>query len=96
MGLLQLVRPLRHLGAFRPGSLLPGVRSLHHAHALSPPRAVNEPLRSYAPNTAEREALRAACAHVEQGGFRVPCVVNGNERDGGKEGAWKQQIKPHR
>ncbi|KAH6902813.1 delta-1-pyrroline-5-carboxylate dehydrogenase [Coprinopsis sp. MPI-PUGE-AT-0042] len=44
------------------------------------PAIDNEPMKSYAPGSAERKALQAAIAQMEQElPFEVPCVVNGEE-----------------
>ncbi|KIM63693.1 hypothetical protein SCLCIDRAFT_116962 [Scleroderma citrinum Foug A] len=45
----------------------------------------NEPLKSYTPGSAERKALEAALAQMEQElPFEVPCIVNGEEIKTGK------------
>ncbi|OBZ70478.1 Delta-1-pyrroline-5-carboxylate dehydrogenase [Grifola frondosa] len=49
------------------------------------PAVDNEPMRSYAPGSAERKALEAALAQMEKElPFEVPCVVNGKPVKTGK------------
>ena len=57
------------------------------------PVAVNEPIRSYAPGTAERESLRKAM--VELSGQRVDltCTIGGVQRPGGGEAI--DVVQPH-
>ncbi|KAH7098796.1 delta-1-pyrroline-5-carboxylate dehydrogenase [Auriculariales sp. MPI-PUGE-AT-0066] len=53
--------------------------------AFTVPPAVNEPMKSYAPGSAERKALEAAVAELQQTlPLEVPCVVNGKEVKTGK------------
>ncbi|PCH40797.1 delta-1-pyrroline-5-carboxylate dehydrogenase [Wolfiporia cocos MD-104 SS10] len=61
--------------------------------AFKVPAVANEPMRSYAPGSAERSALQAAIAQIEQElPFEVPCVVNGKPV---KTGKLAKQPIPH-
>jgi 1-pyrroline-5-carboxylate dehydrogenase len=46
-----------------------------------PPPPVNEPVRSYAPGTPEREELRVRLAQMERERLRIPMVIGGREVD---------------
>ncbi|KAL0950275.1 hypothetical protein HGRIS_010255 [Hohenbuehelia grisea] len=49
------------------------------------PAIENEPMRSFAPGSEERQALEAALAQMQQElPFEVPCIVNGKEVKTGK------------
>ncbi|KAF8885744.1 Aldehyde/histidinol dehydrogenase [Infundibulicybe gibba] len=57
------------------------------------PAIENEPMKAYAPGSAERKALSAALAQMEQElPFEVPCVVNGKPV---KTGKLAKQPMPH-
>ncbi|KAF9063098.1 delta-1-pyrroline-5-carboxylate dehydrogenase [Rhodocollybia butyracea] len=57
------------------------------------PAIDNEPMKSYAPGSAERNALQAAIAQMEQElPFEVPCIVNGKLV---KTGKLAKQPIPH-
>ncbi|KIK64598.1 hypothetical protein GYMLUDRAFT_39635 [Collybiopsis luxurians FD-317 M1] len=57
------------------------------------PAIDNEPMKSYAPGSPERQALQAAIAQMEQElPFEVPCVVNGKPV---KTGKLAKQPIPH-
>ncbi|KIM36081.1 hypothetical protein M413DRAFT_449405 [Hebeloma cylindrosporum] len=57
------------------------------------PAIENEPMKSYAPGSAERQALAAAITQMEQElPFEVPCIVNGVEI---KTGSLAKQPMPH-
>ncbi|KAG6853137.1 hypothetical protein C0991_006617 [Blastosporella zonata] len=57
------------------------------------PAIENEPMRSYAPGSADRKALEAAIVQMEQQApFEVPCIVNGKEI---KTGKIAKQPMPH-
>ncbi|KAF9000245.1 delta-1-pyrroline-5-carboxylate dehydrogenase [Cyathus striatus] len=57
------------------------------------PEIKNEPMRSYAPGSAERKALQAAITEMEQQlPFEVPCIVNGEPV---KTGNLAKQPLPH-
>ena len=44
-----------------------------------PPPPVNEPIKSYAPGSPEREELRVRLAEMERERLDVPCVIGGEE-----------------
>ncbi|KAH9948770.1 delta-1-pyrroline-5-carboxylate dehydrogenase [Amylocystis lapponica] len=53
--------------------------------AFRVPSVDNEPMRSYAPGSAERKSLQAAIAEMERElPFEVPCIVNGKPVKTGK------------
>ncbi|EAU82741.1 delta-1-pyrroline-5-carboxylate dehydrogenase [Coprinopsis cinerea okayama7 len=53
--------------------------------SFSIPAIDNEPMKSYAPGSPERQALQAAIRQMEQElPFEVPCIVNGQEVRTGK------------
>ncbi|KAG6831982.1 hypothetical protein H0H87_003126 [Tephrocybe sp. NHM501043] len=57
------------------------------------PAIENEPMRSYAPGSADRKALEAEITEMEQQlPFRVPCIINGKEV---KTGKIAKQPMPH-
>src|SRR5512132_2620676 len=50
------------------------------AHGIfSPPSPVNEPVKSYAPGTPEREELRVRLAQMERERLSIPMVIGGEE-----------------
>ncbi|KAK3811212.1 MAG: delta-1-pyrroline-5-carboxylate dehydrogenase [Benniella sp.] len=61
--------------------------------AFKIPAVVNEPMKSYAPGTAERAALEAAVKELRgQAPLDVPCVVDGKEV---RTGIMEKQVMPH-
>ena len=58
-----------------------------------PPTPVNEPVRSYAPGTPEREELRVRLAQMEGERISIPMVIGGKEVET-KETT--QAVMPHR
>jgi 1-pyrroline-5-carboxylate dehydrogenase len=58
-----------------------------------PPTPVNEPVRSYAPGTPEREALRVRLTQMERERISIPMVIGGKEIET-KETS--QAVMPHR
>src|SRR5688572_13472094 len=58
-----------------------------------PPAPVNEPVRSYAPGTPEREELRVRLAQMERERISIPMVIGGQEVET-KETT--QAVMPHR
>ncbi|KAF9562461.1 delta-1-pyrroline-5-carboxylate dehydrogenase [Agrocybe pediades] len=57
------------------------------------PAIDNEPMKTYAPGSAERQALKAALTQMEQElPFEVPCIVNGEPI---KTGKIAKQTMPH-
>ncbi|KAF9926195.1 1-pyrroline-5-carboxylate dehydrogenase [Mortierella alpina] len=57
------------------------------------PAVTNEPMATYAPNSAERAALQAALKELRaQGPLDIPCVVNGKEV---RTGIMEKQVMPH-
>src|SRR3954447_5634081 len=64
------------------------------AHGIfRPPPPVNEPIKSYAPGTAEREELRVRLAEMERERLDVPCVIGVEEV---RTGDTVQAVMPHR
>jgi 1-pyrroline-5-carboxylate dehydrogenase len=58
-----------------------------------PPPPVNEPIKSYAPGTPEREEIRVRLAEMERERLDVPCVIGGEEV---RTGDTVQAVMPHR
>ena len=58
-----------------------------------PPPPVNEPIKSYAPGTPEREEIRVRLAEMERERLDVPCVIGGEEM---RTGDTVQAVMPHR
>ena len=58
-----------------------------------PPAPVNEPVRSYAPGTPEREELRVRLTQMERERISIPMVIGGQEVET-KETT--QAVMPHR
>jgi 1-pyrroline-5-carboxylate dehydrogenase len=56
------------------------------------PEPRNEPVRSYAPGTAEREELRARLAELESQRLDIPLVIGGEEV---RTGATFEAVEPH-
>src|SRR5215831_179325 len=54
---------------------------------------MNEPVKSYAPGTPEREELRDRLAEMERERLDVPCVIGGEEV---RTGDTAQAVMPHR
>jgi 1-pyrroline-5-carboxylate dehydrogenase len=64
------------------------------AHGIfRPPAPTNEPIKSYAPGTPEREELRVRLAEMERERLDVPCVIGGEEV---RTGDTVQAVMPHR
>jgi 1-pyrroline-5-carboxylate dehydrogenase len=64
------------------------------AHGIfRPPAPTNEPVKSYAPGTPEREELRVRLAEMERERLDVPCVIGGEEV---RTGDTVQAVMPHR
>src|SRR4029453_12411204 len=64
------------------------------AHGIfRPPPPTNEPIKSYAPGTPEREELRVRLAEMERERLDVPCVIGGEEV---RTGDTVQAVMPHR
>jgi 1-pyrroline-5-carboxylate dehydrogenase len=64
------------------------------AHGIfRPPPPENEPVKSYAPGTSEREELRVRLAEMERERLDVPCVIGGEEV---RTGDTVQAVMPHR
>lgn len=55
-------------------------------------RPDNEPVKSYAPGSPERTALKAEIDRMLDGGFDIPLVIGGNEVRTGRRGAL---VQPH-
>ncbi len=63
------------------------------AHGIfQPPVAVNEPIRSYAPRTAERESLRHRLDTMRGERPELACVIGGREV---RTGTLRQAVMPH-
>jgi len=58
-----------------------------------PPLAVNEPARSYAPGSPEREELQRRLAEMQSERLDLPCIVGGQEV---RTGDTVQAVMPHR
>lgn len=58
-----------------------------------PPPPVNEPVRSYAPGTPEREGLKRRLAEMEGERIDIPCIIGGREV---RTGTTFPAIMPHR
>lgn len=58
-----------------------------------PPAPTNEPIKSYAPGTPEREELRVRLAEMERERLDVPCVIGGEEV---RTGDTVEAVMPHR
>ena len=64
------------------------------AHAISRvPVPANEPVRSYAPGTPEREELRLRLLELQSGGLEIPLVIGGEEV---RTGNTFEAVMPHR
>src|SRR4051812_16121944 len=59
-----------------------------------PPRPFNEPVRTYAPGSAEAESLAAALADMAGRRIELPMTIGGSRRMGG--GARIDMVAPHR
>ncbi|MGL1218080.1 hypothetical protein ACSTLO_00285, partial [Vibrio parahaemolyticus] len=57
------------------------------------PVAVNEPIRSYAPATAERASLEKRLAELASERFDLTCTIGGVQRRGGGEAI--EVVQPH-
>jgi 1-pyrroline-5-carboxylate dehydrogenase len=58
-----------------------------------PPTPANEPVRSYAPGTPEREELRLRLAQMERERISIPMVIGGKEVETGET---TEAVMPHR
>ncbi|NUP10307.1 MAG: L-glutamate gamma-semialdehyde dehydrogenase [Polyangiaceae bacterium] len=56
-----------------------------HARAI-PPRPINEPVKSYAPASAERQELKAALATMAGSQVEIPLVIGGRDEVTGRTG----------
>jgi 1-pyrroline-5-carboxylate dehydrogenase len=59
----------------------------------TPPVAINEPIRSYAPGSAERGSLEAKVAELASQSPELPCTIGGEQRMG--NGETMQVVQPH-
>jgi 1-pyrroline-5-carboxylate dehydrogenase len=50
------------------------------------PKAVNEPIRNYAPGTPERESLKKKMVELKSRTFTIPLIIGGKEVESGKLG----------
>jgi 1-pyrroline-5-carboxylate dehydrogenase len=57
------------------------------------PPAVNEPIKSYAPGSPEREELKRRLAELEAERLDIPCVIGGEDV---RTGDTVQAVEPHR
>jgi 1-pyrroline-5-carboxylate dehydrogenase len=64
--------------------------STHAISRLPPPQ--NEPVRSYAPGTPEREELRVRLTQMQSERIEIPCVIGGKEV---RTGDTFQAVMPH-
>ena len=64
------------------------------AHGIfRPPAARNEPVKDYAPGSAERVELKQRLAEMEAERLDVPCVIGGEEV---RTGDTAKAVMPHR
>src|SRR6266568_175828 len=64
------------------------------SHAISrPPEPYNEPVKSYAPGSPEREELRVRLAEMESQPLEIPLVIGGEEV---RTGDTFDAVMPHR
>jgi 1-pyrroline-5-carboxylate dehydrogenase len=64
-----------------------------HDAIVSVPDPVNEPVRDYAPGSAERAQLKAALAAIEAQVVEIPCVIGGQRVHTGQ---LRDVVMPHR
>ncbi len=57
-----------------------------------PPPPVNEPIRSYAPGTPERESLRQRLEEMRSQRLEIPCIIGGQEV---RTGNLREAVVPH-
>ena len=57
-----------------------------------PPPPVNEPVRSYAPGTPERESLKKRLDEMRDERIEIPCIIGGKDV---KTGTLRQAVMPH-
>src|SRR5437667_10488722 len=57
------------------------------------PNPINEPIRSYAPGTAERQALKKTLAAMSAEKIDIPLIIGGKEV---RTGDTATQVMPHR
>src|SRR5262249_7082308 len=57
------------------------------------PVPINEPIRSYAPDTSERQALKKKLAAMSAEKIEIPIIIGGKEIRTGNTGT---QVMPHR
>jgi 1-pyrroline-5-carboxylate dehydrogenase len=57
-----------------------------------PPLPVNEPIRSYAPGTPERESLKRRLEEMRSERLELPCIIGGEEV---RTGSLRQAVAPH-
>ena len=57
-----------------------------------PPPPVNEPVRSYAPGTPERESLQERLNEMRSERVEIPCVIGGKDV---KTGTLREAVMPH-
>src|SRR6266545_3971496 len=58
-----------------------------------PPTPYNEPIRSYAPGTPEREELRLRLDEMQRERIEIPCVIGGTDV---RTGSTFEAVMPHR
>ena len=57
-----------------------------------PPPPINEPVRSYAPGTPERESLKKRLDEMRNERIEIPCIIGGKDV---KTGTLRQAVMPH-
>jgi 1-pyrroline-5-carboxylate dehydrogenase len=57
-----------------------------------PPPPVNEPVRSYAPGTPERESLQKRLNEMRKERIEIPCIIGGKDV---KTGTTRESVMPH-
>ncbi len=60
---------------------------------FTPPAPVNEPIKSYAPGSPEREELQARLRQMEGERIRIPMVIGGKDVDSGET---YEAVMPHK
>src|SRR5215831_12546148 len=63
-------------------------------HSIArPPQPENEPVRSYAPGTLERQELRERLDQIQGERLEIPCVIGGEDV---RTGTTFEAVMPHR
>src|SRR5688572_6068478 len=81
---LRLVRNHLHVLRMPIAMSAPGI--------FRPPPPVNEPVRSYAPGSPERESLKKRLDAMRSERIEIPCVIGGKDV---KTGTLRETVMPH-